>query len=283
MNQITADLHIHSYYSDGTMSPKEILTAAHENGVSLISITDHDVLDGSRELKKLCETTKIGFLSGIEMNSLNNGKNIHILGYGIDLNDKEFGDFVQKNRNRLDCLSVELIEKMQEDYDTISISDYMNYTYDRSKGGWKALHYLFEKGVTKNLREAFPLYTKYNCNYNIAGFPTVQSVCEAIHKAGGIAILAHPGVTIKEKDLKMFQKELIKLIDLGVDGVECYYPTHRKEITQVCLDVCNQRNLLITSGSDCHGTFGDAEVGEMNTPIEKLKLGEVCSENYVTL
>jgi predicted metal-dependent phosphoesterase TrpH len=106
-------------------------------------------------------------------------------------------------------------------------------------------------------------------------FPSIETVCENIHKAGGKAVLAHPGVTIKETDIDLFEKELRRLILSGPDGIECYYPTHTLEITQLCLKICRERDLLITSGSDCHGSFGTAEVGQMSTPIKLLQLGSL--------
>ena len=71
----------------------------------------------------------------------------------------------------------------------------------------------------------------------------------------------------------------MRFIDLGIDGIECYYPSHTEAITNMCLEICEDRNLLITCGSDCHGEFEDTEIGEMNIPIENLKLGDIllCS------
>lgn len=275
MLQKTVDLHIHSYYSDGTMSPKEILWTAQEKGVGIISLTDHDRLEGARELKKLCEHSKIQFISGVEMNSLNKGTTVHILGYGVDLEDKAFYEFVNRNRSMLDLISVKLIEKMQEKYEQLSVTEFLDYKYDKKKGGWKALHYLMEKRITKNLREAFPLYSKYGCNYDCVDFPSTKEVCESIRKAGGRAVLAHPGVTIKTKNIKEFKNELLRLMELGVDGIECYYPTHTKEITELCIKMCKEQNMLITSGADCHGSFGDTEIGELDIPVELLDLGDL--------
>lgn len=275
MREKTADLHIHSYFSDGTMSPAEILKEAFDHNVGLIALTDHDMLEGSRELGELCQGIDIIYVPGVELNSLEEGLNYHILGYGIDINNQEFIDFVDKNRTMLFTVNSLLIEKMQNDYKNISIEDYNAYTYDRRKGGWKALHYLVEKGITNTLREGFALYTKYECYYDVVDFPSIRTVCECIHKAGGKAVLAHPGVSIKETDLTLFRNKLLKLLDYGLDGMECYYVTHTDEITRLCLTICNDRNLLITCGSDCHGSFGTAHVGDVNIPISMLSLGGI--------
>lgn len=269
----TADLHIHTYYSDGTMSPEEIVEEALRNNVGLIAVTDHDVIEGSQELQKLCEGKDITCLTGAELNALEDGLNYHILSYGVNLQNEDFIRFVKQNRAYLETVNAVLIERMQEDDTRVSVADYDAFSHNPRKGGWKALQYLMAKGITGSLREGFAYYTKYNCTYEVADFPTIRVVCEQIHKAGGKAVLAHPGVSIKEDDLSRFRNRLVEFIDFGLDGIECYYITHTEEITKLCLDLGRERNLLITAGSDCHGDFGSARIGDVNVPVECLQLG----------
>lgn len=275
MPEIMADLHIHSYYSDGTMSPEDILEAALAKGVGLLAIADHNVLEGSLELEKLCSKYNIQYVSGVELDTLDNGNNIHILGYGINMLDKKFVRFVERNRALLDEISVKLIERMQTDFNFISLPNYLQYTYDRKKGGWKALHYLCEKGLSKSLRDGIRFYQEYNCSYDCVEFPSVGQAAQQIHDAGGKTILAHPGIVIQNTDLNSFKEEVLRLISHGLDGIECYYPYHTKDITDTCLEICYDKDLLITTGSDCHGGFGRTEVGEMGIAAEKLKLGNI--------
>ena len=272
-----ADLHIHSFYSDGTMSPKEILTTAFNRNVGLLAITDHDIIDGSVELMKLCGKYDIKYISGVEIDVIDSGINYHILGYGVNLEDKVFCDFIKQNCILLEEVNIKLIEKMQNDYECITLSDYLNFTYDKRMGGWKALHYFVEKGLTKSLYEGFMLYSKYEHSYNCVQFPSIKLTCKYIHNAGGKAILAHPGKVINKTNTDDFKKELLRIINLGIDGIECYYPSHTEDITNVCIEICEDRNLLITCGSDCHGEFEDTEIGEMNIPIENLRLGDIFS------
>lgn len=272
-----ADLHIHSFYSDGTMSPKEILITAFNRNVGILAITDHDILDGSVELMKLCGKYDIKYISGVEIDVIDSGINYHILGYGVNLEDKVFCDFIEQNCILLEEVNIKLIEKMQNDYECITLSDYLNFTYDKRMGGWKALHYFVKKGLTKSLYEGFMLYSKYEHSYNCVQFPSIKLACKYIHNAGGKAILAHPGKVINETNIDDFKKELLRIINLGIDGIECYYPSHTEDITNVCIEICEDRNLLITCGSDCHGEFEDTEIGEMNIPIENLRLGDIFS------
>jgi predicted metal-dependent phosphoesterase TrpH len=272
-----ADLHIHSFYSDGTMSPEEILTTALNKNVGLLAITDHNILDGSFELMKLYDKYDIKYVSGVEIDVIESGINYHILGYGVNLEDKVFCDFIKRNCILLEEVDIKLIEKMQNDYECITLSDYLNFTYDKRMGGWKALHYFVEKGLTKSLVEGFRLYSKYEHSYDCVPFPSLKLACQYIHNTGGKAVLAHPGKIINKTNINDFKKELLRIVNLGIDGIECYYPSHTEDITNVCLEICEDRNLLITCGSDCHGEFQDTEIGEMNIPIENLKLGDIFS------
>lgn len=270
-----ADLHIHSHYSDGTMAPAEILAAAEAGGLSLIALTDHNRLEGSRELRALCRGTGIRMVPAVELDSLDGGSNIHILGYGADLDDPAFCAFVRRSQACLERVSRTLIERMGCDWPGISLEEYGRFRYNRKKGGWKALHYLLGKGAAGNLKEAVGLYARYNCPMAVGGFPSVAAVCSAIHAAGGRAVLAHPGESLVYADIRAFERELERFAGLGLDGVECHYPTHSPEVTRACVRLCDEGNLLITSGSDCHGGFGRTSVGGMKVTVGMLRLGDL--------
>lgn len=164
---------------------------------------------------------------------------------------------------------------MKNDYPNINIEDYNNFEYDKNKGGWKALHYFYEKGLTNALSDGYEIYKKYEHSYTCVNFPTIREVCKQIHIAGGKAILAHPGKVIKKTMINEFVKEIKKIIKCKIDGIECYYPTHSKEITDECIKLCEKYKLLITCGSDCHGDFEKTDIGEMSIKIDQLVLGEL--------
>lgn len=265
------DLHIHSYYSDGTMSPAEILEMAEKNNVGVMAVTDHDVLEGSREIMKLAENKDIKCIPGVELDAVYHNLNFHILGYGVDLENEEFKLFVKRDRALLDKVNTIIIEKMESDYDNISLEDYNNYSYERNKGGWKALHYFVDKGLTNNVWEGFGIYSKYNVNNACVDFPTIEEICAQIHKAGGKAVLAHPGKVIYKDTIDEFIEEVKGIIPFGIDGIECYYPAHSEEITKACLDICKENGLFVTTGSDCHGEFQDTTIGQTKITEEELE------------
>ncbi len=269
------DLHLHSYYSDGTMSPEEIVRAAVAHQVGLLAITDHNVLTAVKELEELCREYGIAYLPGVELDSIDRGADIHILGYGFDSNNDKFAGFVKNNRDIMDDISVRLVSDMEKDYKEISLADFRSFSYDKGKGGWKALHYFLEKGLTKSLREGFSIYNQYGITNDSGDYPPIKEVLRQIHDAGGKAILAHPGVSIKESNPELFRLRLLQLVEQGFDGIECYYPTHTEEITDVCITICRQKGLLITTGSDCHGDFGYSQVGELQIRMDQLVLGDL--------
>jgi predicted metal-dependent phosphoesterase TrpH len=254
------------------MSPGEIVEAAVCNNVGLLAVADHDTIEGSRALEPLCGIKGIHFIPAVEIDTLENGVNFHVLAYGFSFDDSDFTSFIRHMRRLLDDSNIPLIGAVHKDYPSISLAEYEAYTYDKRLGGWKALHYLVEKGLAADLRDAMRFYPEYGIGYENSGFPSISEVCRRIKAAGGYAVLAHPGVTIKAPDTTAFSNELHRIAAMGIDGIECYYPTHSDEITQICLDVCAERNLMITAGSDCHGSFGKTRVGELCIPVENVSL-----------
>lgn len=265
------DLHTHSCYSDGTETPADILLEAKRKGVSVLAITDHDVLEGSRELLAIPDKMGVRCVSGVELTAFQNGESYHVLGYGFELDNQEFKEFVGNNQECLERVSTQLIEKMAKAGEPVSLEDYGAYRYDRKKGGWKALNYFVERGLARSHYEALLLYGKYSQGYGEAGFPDIKNVCLAIHRAGGRAVLAHPGKVIGEEH---FKEKLENIMECGLDGIECWYPSHSEEITGLCLKLCRDKGLLITCGSDSHGRFQleDTPIGIMKVTAGKTRL-----------
>lgn len=264
-----ADLHIHSYYSDGTLTPQEIIDKALSKQIDIIAITDHNELNGSRELMRLDKPKGFTCIPGVELDAMYCSTNIHILAYNVDLYDNDFIKFVNRNAELLEQTNIELVKRLSKDYSEITLEEYKRFEYNRRKGGWKALHYFQYKGIATTLEDSFKLYFKYGSAYNKTKFPSVEDVIKNIHLAGGKAILAHPGRVFKSLTIEKLKETLNNLFILGIDGVECYYPSHTEEQQNIFTNIC-KNNKIITSGSDCHGDFEETEIGEMNTSIVVL-------------
>lgn len=254
------DLHMHSYYSDGTMSPREIVEDAKKRNVQLIAITDHNVLDSYTELKEAAEEFGIKVIRGVEIDARFEDIVVHILAYNFEDNENLF-NLVHKAKNELLETSIELIKRMENDYENISSEDYEAYDYDKRKGGWKGIHYLFDRGITSELFEGVKYYGKYKCGHEYFDYPTVEEVVKAVHEANGYVVLAHPCNYYKNNIKEEVLEKLEKFKSIGIDGVECYYPANSEMMTETCVEFCKNNDMIITVGSDSHGEFGAVSKG----------------------
>lgn len=274
------DLHIHTYYSDGTMSPKEVVEDAKRKNLGIIAITDHDVLDSYEELKVESEKAGIIAIRGVEIDSIFEGHLVHLLAYKFEDNEKLF-KLINHAKEQLLETSIELIRRMENDYEGISLEDYNSYEYERRKGGWKGIHYLHDRKITEGLFDGVKFYGKYDCGHEKFAFPSVEEVCNTVHDANGYVVLAHPCNYYSNKNKEEILEKLEILKNLGIDGVECYYPANSDLMTNTCLEFCKDNNLIITAGSDGHGDFGAVSkgieyyIGAINKDSEILNINKL--------
>ena len=274
------DLHIHTYYSDGTMSPKEVVEDAKRKNLGIIAITDHDVLDSYEELKVEAEKAGIIAIRGVEIDSIFEGHLVHLLAYKFEDNEKLF-KLINHAKEQLLETSIELIRRMENDYEGISLEDYNSYEYERRKGGWKGIHYLHDRKITEGLFDGVKFYGKYDCGHEKFAFPSVGEVCNTVHDANGYVVLAHPCNYYKNNTKEEVLEKLEKFKSIGIDGVECYYPANSDLMTNTCLEFCKDNNLIITAGSDGHGDFGAVSkgieyyIGAINKDSEILNINKL--------
>lgn len=271
-NKGIADLHVHTWYSDSSLSPEAVVEEARANGVTLLAVADHEKFEGSREAAALCGVVGIRLIPAAELTCVEGGIEYHVLCYGADDANAPLRAQAAQSRRILDDMSVWLVEKLAPEYPAVSVPDFQAFTYDRGLGGWKGLHYLLARGVTDSLRAGMALYARYGITYANAGFPDMASLLSLIHGAGGRAVLAHPGYTLRKEPTDAIVRQTAHLYDLGLDGLECHYPLHDERLTSRLIDLCQARGGMITAGSDCHGVFGRTQVGEMNVSTDQIDL-----------
>ena len=271
------DLHIHSVYSDGTLTPAEIIAGAKRRGVTHLAVCDHNVVGGTLEAQRIAAEAGLHFLPGVEIDAMLLGRDAHILCYGADFSDENLLSRIRHARARLDWMSDELLRRMLPDFPMLDYGEYEALGHDCSQGGWKLLQYLKMKGVTKALDDALPYYFDYGVTYESAGFDPAEEVISAIHAAGGCAVLAHPGVTFKDAALDAAEHAA----RIGVDGVERFYPRHSARLTYLLGLLADRLGLSTTSGSDCHGVYARADIGEPCTGIDQLSLKHPVFEKYL--
>lgn len=267
-----ADMHIHSLYSDGSYSPEEIVRRARASGVELISVCDHNQVQGTLETEPLARAAGLKYVQGVEIDAIHENADIHILCYGANLADATLLDYIHRARWTLDEMSTELLRRMRRDYPQTSLEEYEAFSHDSSRGGWKMLQYMQHKGITPDLKSGFPYYDRYRVTYQDAGFDSAEDIIRAIHAAGGRAVLAHPGVVFPTGRMSQFEACVERAMDLGLDGIECYYVRHSAGLIRSCVDICSRRGAMITAGSDCHGAFNHNEIGQTRTSLDKLVL-----------
>lgn len=261
------DMHVHSYASDGTLTVPEIVASAKAHGVDLLAISDHNTTQASREL---LQSVPEGLccVPSVEIDCLAAEAKLHVHGHGIDFGHPELEALLARNRRELEGMSERLTVALG-----LSLAEYRAFSYDRRKGGWAGLHFLHEKGVVADPFDAADLYNRYEgCGYDSAAFPPFEEVAAAIHAAGGKAVIAHPGYSLRRLSLPSFVEFLEQLIPQGLDGLECYYPGTPAGRTEACLAVCQAHDLLITTGSDDHGAFLEGRPGIVNVGIGGLRI-----------
>lgn len=235
-----ADLHLHTKHSDGVYEVSYIIKKAVERGISTISITDHDILNAYNEIS----TTDLEVITGVELSALENNKEIHLLGYFIDVKDSYINEKLYYFRKGRILRAKEILKKLK----SIGIDVDIDFSGYESIGRPHIARAMLKKGYVKSFQEAFDKYIGENCPaYVPKNFFGLKETVKIIKFARGIAVLAHPYFGGPKK-LSGFRS----LKEIGVDGIEVFHPEHPKDYRRKLFNVANELGFLITGGSDFH-------------------------------
>jgi len=246
------DLHTHSYYSDGVLSPKEIVEKAVNAKCDFLSLTDHDSVEGLTEASKYSKYLDLGFINGVEISAKHNSQSIHIVGLGINPKETTLIEGLQKNNNfrieRAKKISEGLfkagINKAYEKASLISQTKYITRTHFAQM--------LIQEKICPNMSSVFKKYMTGNKPGSVKGeWASSKEVIKWIHKAGGLAILAHP--LRYRMTLTKLKKIVNELMLLGLDGLEIVNSYSRSEDIKITKMIADENKLLYSSGSDYHG------------------------------
>ncbi len=256
------DLHTHSHFSDGSMSPTEVVKLAKESGLRAISLTDHDTIDGLDEFMEAGKEYGIETIPGIEFSVVSTGET-HILGYNIDYKQPDFFnalDRVKKLRLENNKRTEESLKKLGFD---VTVEDVRKISPVGNIGRAHFARVMADKGYASSVKEAFSLYLdKGKPGYNSLRLLTPEDAIKLIKNAGGKAYLAHLHLTkMQGEELDNYVKSLK---DAGLDGIEGYYTEYTDEMEKEYQDLAKKYNLLLSGGSDFHG---------MNKPHIKMGVG----------
>lgn len=246
------DLHTHTTASDGQHTPREVVRLAAEKGISLLAVTDHDSTEGVPEARREARKRGIGFVAGIEI-STQDMEEIHILGYGIDVSHQGLRNACAKYREARAQRGQRIKDFLTSKGVEIDLDEVRGYAQDGSLGRPHFAQYLQNHGIVATRKEAFDKYldTKEFREATDREKPAPETAIDLIHQAGGKAVLAHPGIYRMNED-KL--RDLIRrLVEAGLDGIECFYSRHSSEQTERYLQYVREYGLKTGCGSDFHG------------------------------
>ncbi len=260
-----ADLHLHTAFSDGTYTPSELVDQAQELGFCTVALTDHDTVEGCRPTAAACAAAGIEFLPGTELTAEQDGHEIHILGYCFDIRNeqllREIGKFQNVRQSRIREM-VARLNQLNVPLEAEAVFDLANC---RSPGRPHVARALVDAGLVGSLDEAFERILKKNRPAWVPKFKMSASrAIELIHQAGGVAVMAHPG-------LHRSDQAIPTMVEAGLDGIECFHTKHSTTTAEHYLEVADRYHLLVTGGSDCHGRSKGAPVmGSVRLPYEHV-------------
>jgi 3',5'-nucleoside bisphosphate phosphatase len=247
---MTADLHSHTHYSDGTMSPKDLVELASVRGVQVLSVTDHDTMEGIPEALEAGRSYGVRIIPGVEITAHFHDQEMHILAYFADdgrWREGEFQKLLRLSKNVRFERCKKMVVRLRELGMKIDFDDVLKLGSRGSLGRPHVARALLAAGQIRSFDEAF---SRFLSRGKPAWVDKVRVASEEairlIHGARGLAILAHPGLLKGERIPA-------ELLDQGLDGIEAYHTKHDSRLSGRYLQWAEENKILCTGGSDCHG------------------------------
>jgi 3',5'-nucleoside bisphosphate phosphatase len=263
VSPIVADLHLHTTASDGSLSPTELVRAAHAARLTVISVTDHDTTGGIAEAAQAAAGVGIELIAGIEITAVAEGRDLHMLGYFIDPSSPGLGEFLQRQR----ADRVRRIRAMADRLAALGVpidSAQIFAAADRgqSVGRPQVASALLAAGHVQTRDEAFRRFLEFGGPaYVPRDGASPEDVIAVIHQSNGLASVAHPGVSHRDHVLP-------RLAGSGLDAIEVRHPDHDPETERRYRQLAGELGLRVTGGSDFHGDTGhrSATLGTVTLP-----------------
>ncbi len=279
------DLHTHTDRSDGTLSPEELVVHAYKKGISTLSITDHDTVAGIKAATSYRDEKDIpiNIIEGIELSAKSTKGILHILGYHIDINHQPLLDGLEKVRTIRARRNSQIVEKLSSLGIDIGLDDFKAVSKNNESPGRPHIaRVLVDKNIVGSIDQAFDEYLGKNKKaYVPKKLYTAEEAISLIHEAGGIAIVAHPGSLKREGD--EFETYLCSLVERGLNGIEVFAPLHEKNQIDSYLELAKKYDLMISAGSDFHGTNKPSIELGICTNGEKIDSSKISSSLLSTL
>lgn len=257
------DLHIHSNYSDGVLSPEELIEEAIWHGLAAVALTDHDNIDGLAPFTAAGRSKGIETVAGVELSCEQDGTEVHILGLLIEPDDTLERSLSLLRDDREDRMR-RMIERL-EGMDIRVSYDALGVAPGKAVGRPHLAQALVRQGVVRDIGEAFEkLIGDHGPAYVDKRRLQVGEAIRLIHGARGMAVLAHPAIG----DLI---SRIGEMAALGIDGVEQFYPKHDDATETRIADLCRRYELVPCGGSDYHGNGHGTALGGVKVSYQVLE------------
>ncbi|MGE5416945.1 MAG: PHP domain-containing protein [Acidobacteriota bacterium] len=256
------DLHIHSTFSDGMLTPQELIDEALRIGLRGIALTDHDTVSGIETAAEYAAMRKYNLIPGIELNTEMGYFESHILGYFIDWKNDRLNSRLHELKESREQRAIKMVSKLN----SMGIEIKINRVKELAKGDLVGRPHvaqaMMEKGYVFSIKEAFEKYIGQGRPGYIPRYKFMpQEAIELIKSTGGISVLAHPGLL---RNISIVNE----LMELGIEGIEVNYPEHSQDDTDRYFQMAAKRGLFVTGGSDYHGNSSDGR-GKLGCCVTK--------------
>lgn len=248
------DLHTHSTFSDGSMTPTELVAAAEAAGLAAIALTDHDTCDGLDEFLAAGRGSNVEVVGGVEISVEFRSRTVHLLGYGVDPSDRRMRQTLREVVSGRNERNARIIHKLQMLGVRIRLEEVEAVAGENVIGRPHFAQVLIQKGIVADFSEAFDRYLgRQGAAYCERVRLEPEAAIALIHDAGGLSVLAHPHYMNLASDV--LASVLGRLKQAGLAGVEAYYTDHTEEQTRLYRELARRFDLLVTGGSDFHGAI----------------------------
>ncbi|MEZ4462564.1 MAG: PHP domain-containing protein [bacterium] len=259
---VPAELHTHSTHSDGAFDVPRLASALSEAGVRVWALTDHDAVSGCAEATELAKALGMRFVPGIEVSAYHQ-RSVHVLGLGVDVASMD--DFEIRRRAQREIRMAEMVARLCAIGVEVDMADVREQTVDGMLTRPHLARALQKRRVVPTVQDAFDHYlAEGRPAYVGETWPSVEEAIDVIHSAGGLAILAHPGIYGLDSSISSW-------IDAGLDGIEVGHPKHTKAQTRAYTRAADKHKILKTLSSDYHGpATASVALGQTQIPEQWL-------------
>jgi len=244
------DLHLHTTASDGRLTPRELVERAHAAGLRVMAVTDHDTTAAVGDASRVGADVGVEVVAGIEVTAVEDGRDVHVLGYFLDPDDPTLAAFLTTQRLRRITRVRAIADRLASlgvPVDVDALLACARRETGKSIGRPQVARAMIDAGHVRDTREAFDRWLATGRPGFVAREgPSIEAVIDALHGAGGLASLAHPGKTL-------IDARIPALRDAGLDAIEVFHPDHDEVTRARYAERAAQLGCLMTGGSDFHG------------------------------